>query len=95
MLKSVIEALAFRRISVMISLHTLTPFDNGELWYSAEVPEADVLEAVDILADDLCNDEHWNVLDDFEGEQYKRVLTEVCLDDGSLTEAHIYILRRS
>ena len=27
--------------------------------------------------------EHWDALDEFEGEQYKRVLTEVYLDDGS------------
>ncbi len=39
--------------------------------------------------------EHWDALDEFEGEQYKRVLTEVYLDDGSSTEAHIYVLRRS
>ena len=38
---------------------------------------------------------HWDALDEFEGEQYKRVLTEVYLDDGSSTEAHIYVLRRS
>jgi gamma-glutamylcyclotransferase (GGCT)/AIG2-like uncharacterized protein YtfP len=39
--------------------------------------------------------EHWDALDEFEGEQYKRVLTEVCLDDGSSIEAHIYILSSS
>ena len=39
--------------------------------------------------------EHWDALDEFEGAQYKRVLAEVFLDDGSSTEAHIYVLRRS
>ncbi len=39
--------------------------------------------------------EHWDVLDDFEGEQYRRVLTEVHRSDGSSTEAHIYVLRGS
>ena len=38
--------------------------------------------------------EHWDALDEFEGEQYKRVLAEVYLDGGSSTEAHIYVLRR-
>jgi len=39
--------------------------------------------------------EHWDILDDFEGEQYRRVLAQVYLDDGSSTEAHIYVLRWS
>ena len=39
--------------------------------------------------------EHWDELDDFEGEQYRRVLTEVQTSHGSSTEAHIYVLRGS
>jgi len=38
-------------------------------------------------------DAHWAVLDEFEGEDYKRVLTKVKLEDGSLVDAYIYTLR--
>lgn len=61
-LKSIIQALGFRQISVMISLHTLTPTDIGEVWYSDEISEDDYLKAIDILAEDLCSDDYWNVL---------------------------------
>lgn len=37
--------------------------------------------------------DHWGVLDEFEGEAYKRVLVKVKLEDGSLIDAHIYTLR--
>jgi gamma-glutamylcyclotransferase (GGCT)/AIG2-like uncharacterized protein YtfP len=39
--------------------------------------------------------EHWDRLDDFEGEQYRRVLTVVHGNDDSLIDAHIYVLRVS
>ena len=35
----------------------------------------------------------WNTLDDFEGEQYERVLVDAHLQDGSLVEAYVYVLR--
>jgi gamma-glutamylcyclotransferase (GGCT)/AIG2-like uncharacterized protein YtfP len=38
-------------------------------------------------------DEHWERLDDFEGEGYERVLTVATLPDGGAVEAHIYVLR--
>lgn len=34
----------------------------------------------------------WDTLDDFEGDQYERVLTTVRLDDGSTVEACVYVL---
>ena len=34
----------------------------------------------------------WSDLDDFEGDQYERVLTTARLDDGSTVEAYIYVL---
>ena len=37
----------------------------------------------------------WDALDDFEGEQYERVLTEARLDDGSKVEAYVYVLHKS
>lgn len=35
---------------------------------------------------------HWSELDDFEGEGYRRVLIDVTLEDGSVTQAYIYAL---
>jgi gamma-glutamylcyclotransferase (GGCT)/AIG2-like uncharacterized protein YtfP len=40
-------------------------------------------------------DYHWDDLDDFEGEEYKRVLTKVKTKDKMVVEAYIYILRES
>lgn len=40
---------------------------------------------------DLSN--HWQDLDDFEGEKYQRALVEVEKEDGSKIEAHVYVIR--
>ena len=40
-------------------------------------------------------DYHWGELDDFEGDEYKRVLTKVKTKDKVIVEAYIYILRES
>jgi gamma-glutamylcyclotransferase (GGCT)/AIG2-like uncharacterized protein YtfP len=36
---------------------------------------------------------HWTDLDDFEGEGYERVITQVKLADGSKVDTYIYMLR--
>ena len=36
---------------------------------------------------------HWADLDKFEGDAYKRVLTKVEVEDGSVVDAYIYTLR--
>ena len=36
---------------------------------------------------------HWAALDEFEGAEYQRVLTNVTLDDGAVVEAFVYALR--
>lgn len=36
--------------------------------------------------------EHWQSLDEFEGEAYQRVLSKVTLKDGTIVEANVYIL---
>jgi gamma-glutamylcyclotransferase (GGCT)/AIG2-like uncharacterized protein YtfP len=36
---------------------------------------------------------HWRALDEFEGDEYRRVLTNVTLDDGQQVQAHVYALR--
>ena len=38
---------------------------------------------------------HWDELDAFEGEEYKRVLTKVKLEGKKAADAYIYILRES
>jgi gamma-glutamylcyclotransferase (GGCT)/AIG2-like uncharacterized protein YtfP len=40
-------------------------------------------------------DDHWDELDDFEGEEYQRVLITAKTKDKMAVEAHIYILRES
>lgn len=37
----------------------------------------------------------WPVLDEFEGEQYERVLVDARLADGSSVSAYVYVLRGS
>ena len=37
--------------------------------------------------------EHWQRLDDFEGDGYERVLTTASLQDGETVDAYIYVLR--
>lgn len=36
---------------------------------------------------------HWEALDEFEGEAYKRVLTKVVLKNETITEAYVYALK--
>ena len=36
---------------------------------------------------------HWSVLDDFEGDEYRRESVNVGLEDGSEVEAYVYSLR--
>ncbi|MCG7561626.1 gamma-glutamylcyclotransferase family protein [Pseudoalteromonas sp. McH1-42] len=37
-------------------------------------------------------DSHWQRLDEFEGEHYKRVIAQVRLDDGETIPAYVYTL---
>uniref|UniRef100_K3XCI2 Glycoside hydrolase family 5 domain-containing protein n=1 Tax=Globisporangium ultimum (strain ATCC 200006 / CBS 805.95 / DAOM BR144) TaxID=431595 RepID=K3XCI2_GLOUD len=43
LLKSIVKVLQFRRIGVLISMHTLTDDDSGGLWYNDDVSEEDFL----------------------------------------------------
>jgi len=38
--------------------------------------------------------QHWQRLDEFEGDDYERVLTTATLDDGSTVAAYVYVLNR-
>jgi gamma-glutamylcyclotransferase (GGCT)/AIG2-like uncharacterized protein YtfP len=40
-------------------------------------------------------EEHWARLDDFEGDGYERVVTEVVLTSGRRAEAYIFVRRAS
>ncbi len=37
---------------------------------------------------------HWNELDDFEGDEYERVVAEVRMDDHRSIQAHVYVLEK-
>jgi endoglucanase len=62
LLQSIVKVLQYRRIGVLLSMHTLTYSDNGKLWYNADVSEAKFLNAIDILNTTLCSKEYWNVM---------------------------------
>lgn len=66
----------------------------AEMGYPALVLDEDGEEIKGFIFSSEHLAERWDALDDFEGEQYKRVLAEVYLDDGSSTEAYIYVLRK-
>ncbi|CAH0518958.1 unnamed protein product [Peronospora belbahrii] len=63
-IQTIVQALGYRKISVMISLHTLIPKNPGGAWFSDKlgVTEEDYLEAVDILTQHLCTSKYWNIL---------------------------------
>lgn len=43
-------------------------------------------------SDDLCS--KWKALDEFEGDEYERVLADVSLSSGCQVQAHVYVLKR-
>ena len=52
---------------------------------------ADAVEGLLFTSDEL--DDHWDRLDDFEGDGYERVATQVRLLGGSHADAFIYVVR--
>jgi endoglucanase len=63
-IKSIVKSLAFRKVTVMISLHTLDIKKSGGAWFDASlgVSEDDFLTAVDMITKELCNEDYWNIL---------------------------------
>jgi len=53
---------------------------------SAEAVPGDVLTSSRL-------DEHWDRLDEFEGDEYRRVLATVRLQDEATVQAFVYVLR--
>ena len=50
-------------------------------------------EGVKVSGHLFCSNEltdHWEILDEFEGESYNRILAEVTLRDNSTVDAYIY-----
>uniref|UniRef100_M4B799 Glycoside hydrolase family 5 domain-containing protein n=1 Tax=Hyaloperonospora arabidopsidis (strain Emoy2) TaxID=559515 RepID=M4B799_HYAAE len=62
--QSIVEALGYRQVSVLISLHTLDQKKSGGAWFSEEleVTEDQFLKAVDILTKNLCSSKYWNIV---------------------------------
>ena len=55
--------------------------------------DGDEIKGYIFCSDNLHN--HWDELDNFEGEEYERVLIKVQTKDKTAIEAYIYILRKS
>ncbi|KDO27970.1 hypothetical protein SPRG_07247 [Saprolegnia parasitica CBS 223.65] len=73
-LQTLIQALAYRQITVMLSMHALLPqpLNSGGLWYNADISESDFLDSIDLLTAGLCSDAYWNVLGiDLKNEPHK------------------------
>ncbi|KAF0694292.1 Aste57867_14821 [Aphanomyces stellatus] len=63
LLRTVVQALGYRSISVMISMHTLNIMNSdGSLWYGKTTTVDDFLKAIDMVTGALCSDAYWNVL---------------------------------
>ncbi|KAF0696415.1 Aste57867_12833 [Aphanomyces stellatus] len=72
LLQSIVKSLAYRQISVVFSMHTLTVNnDDGPLWYGKTISFDQFLDAIDMLTKSLCSDAYWNVLGiDLKNEPY-------------------------
>lgn len=53
--------------------------------------EGEEIEGHLFISEDLPN--HWDAIDEFEGEDYERVVTQAILEDGSSVDAYIYVLQ--
>ncbi|OQR92171.1 cell 5A endo-1,4-betaglucanase [Thraustotheca clavata] len=63
LLQSIAKSLAYRQISIMISMHTLDLMNaGGSLWYGKNLPASDFLKAIDMLTKALCSSDYWNIL---------------------------------
>ena len=51
---------------------------------------ADRVDGLVFTSEEL--DQHWQRLDEFEGEGYRRVVTSATLADGGVVETYVYVL---
>ncbi|ETW03577.1 hypothetical protein H310_04990 [Aphanomyces invadans] len=61
-LSSIVQTLAFRNISVLLDMHSLTSTDSGGLPWTNAAGESAFMDAVDVLTTQLCNAKHWNIV---------------------------------
>lgn len=84
LLKSIVKVLAYRKIGVLLSMHTLTSTESGSLWYSDTISEDDFLDAIDTLTTNLCSETYWNIM----GIDVKNEPSKATWGDGSDTDFH-------
>ena len=65
---------------------------GATLGYPALVIDPDGQEVEGYVFSSPNLDQHWQELDDFEGEGYRRILTQVRLESGDYTAAYLYRL---
>lgn len=65
---------------------------GADLGYPALVPAADGEAIRGLLFSSPALAAFWPTLDEFEGEQYARVLVKAALDEGGVVEAYVYAL---
>ncbi len=53
--------------------------------------EGEEIEGHIFISEDLPN--NWDDVDEFEDEDYERVVTQTTLEDGSSVDAYIYVLQ--
>lgn len=73
-------------------------YPNGigaTLGYPAIIPDKDeeIVKGLVFSSDDLAN--HWQRIDEFEGEGYQRVEIETTLADGEVLRAFVYALKNN
>ncbi|CAI5739288.1 unnamed protein product [Peronospora destructor] len=63
-IQTIIKALAYRKIGVLISMHRLTNKKSGATWFDEDlgVTQDDYLNAVNIVSSNLCGQDYWNVM---------------------------------
>jgi gamma-glutamylcyclotransferase (GGCT)/AIG2-like uncharacterized protein YtfP len=67
---------------------------GAELGYPAIVLDENSSVVSGLIFDSTSLSEHWQRLDDFEGDGYERVVTMAKLADARITDAYIYVLRQ-
>ena len=53
---------------------------------------ANEVEGFIFISKNLSN--NWKMLDEFEGSEYERIITQVKLEDNSIVDSYIYALKR-
>ena len=67
---------------------------GAEMGYPAIVLDNDGEDVSGFIfsSEDLTN--HWDELDEFEGDGYERIIAKIILDDHNSTDAYIYVLKK-